>query len=254
MNYKIVLLQTNHILFMQLSGQLFRGSTTDEVMQLTERSAHNSVAIIAALGVCLLLISVARLRQREVFLILGQSTFFFQSITERYKNGIRENPMTSLFLILQYFIICAICIYWYNHFSLADFSTYQTSILIAFPVILFLYQFIIISLTGTITGFKEIIQEMNQLTFTLAQSAGIVILIEFIFIYFQPQFVLESKLIIGGTFLFFLVLRIIRGFYHAFQLGVSWYYIILYLWTLEILPLLIVIKLVFNDEISSWLW
>lgn len=239
---------------MQLSGQLFTGSTADEVMQLTERSAHNSYGIIAALGICLLLISAARLRQREVFLILGQSTFLFQSITERYKSGIRENPMTSLFLILQYFIICAICIYWYNHFSLDDFSTYQTFILIAFPVILFLYQFVIISLTGVITGFRDIIQEMNQLTFTLTQSAGIVILIEFIFIYFQPQFVLESKLIIGGTFLFFLILRIIRGFYHAFQLGVSWYYIILYLWTLEILPLLIVIKLVFNDEISSWLW
>lgn len=238
---------------MQLSGQFFTTSTSNEVMVLAERSSNYSYLIIAALGICLLLISAARLRQREIFLILGQNTFFFQRFSEQYKNGIRENPLSSIFLVLQYIIISGIYIYWYNHFSLVDFNTYQTIILTTFPAILLVYQLFMISLTGSITGFRQIIQEVNQLTLTMAQSTGIVILIEFILIYFQPKLIIESKLIIGGTFLFFIVLRIIRAFYHAIQLGVSWYYIILYLWTLEILPLLIAIKLVFPSEISSWL-
>lgn len=222
-------------------------------MVLTERSSSYSYLILAALCLCLFLISAARLRQREVFLILGQNTFFFNSPSEQYKNGIRENPLTSVFLILQYVIVSGVCIYWYNHFSLVDFNTYQTIALTAFPAILLLYHLFTISLAGTITGFGQIIQEVNQLTLTMAQTAGIVILIEFFFIYFQPEFLSESKLIIGGTFVFFIVLRIIRAFYHAMQLGVSWYYIILYLWTLEILPLLIGIKLVFPGEVSNWL-
>ncbi|WP_300666521.1 DUF4271 domain-containing protein [Fluviicola sp.] len=238
---------------MQLSGQFFSGSTANEVMVLTERSANHSYIIIAALIFCLLLVSAARLRQREVFLVLGQTTFFFQSISEQYKNGIRENPLTSIFLILQYIIITGVCIYWYNHFSLTDFNTYQTIVLTAFPAILLLYHLFVISVAGTITGLKEVVLEVNQLTLVMAQTAGIVILIEFFFIYFQPEFITQSKFIIIGTFLFFTLLRMIRGFYHVFQLGVSWYYIILYLWTLEILPLLIVLKLVFNREISSWL-
>lgn len=238
---------------MQLSGQFFGTSATNEVMVLTERGSNYSYLILAALGLCLLLISAARLRQREIFLILGQNTFLFHSLSEQYKNGIRENPLSSIFLVFQYIVISGICIYWYNHFSLADFNTYQTVMLTAFPGILLLYHLFTISIAGTITGFRQIIQEVNQLTLTMAQTAGIVLLIEFIFIYFQPAFLAESKLIIGGTFLFFIVLRIIRAFYHAMQLGVSWYYIILYLWTLEILPLLIGIKLVFPGEISSWL-
>ncbi|MNJ89125.1 hypothetical protein D3C87_66870 [compost metagenome] len=238
---------------MQLSGQFFTTSAANEVMVLTERSTGYSYLILAALGLCLLLVSAARLRQREVFLILGQNTFFFNSIVEQYKNGVRENPLTSIFLVFQYIIISGIYIYWYNEFSLVDFNTYQTIILICFPGILLVYHLFTISLAGTITGFKEVILEVNQLTLTMVQTAGIVILIEFFFIYFQPELLAESKLIIGGTFLFFIVLRIIRGFYHAIQLGVSWYYIILYLWTLEILPLLIVLKLVFPGEISNWL-
>lgn len=241
------------IQFMQLSGQFFTTSTANEVMVLTERSTNYSYVILAALGLCLLLVSAARLRQREVFLVLGQNTFFFNSSLEQYKNGIRENPLTAVFLVFQYVLIGGICIYWHNEFSLVDFNTYQTIILISFPGILLLYHLFTISLAGTITGFREIIQEVNQLTLTMAQTAGIVILIEFFFIYFQPELLAESKLIIGGTFLFFILLRIIRGFYHAIQLGVSWYYIILYLWTLEIMPLLIVIKLVFRGEISNWL-
>lgn len=238
---------------MQLSGQFFTTSAANEAMVLTERSTNYSYLIIAALGLCLLLISAARLRQREIFLILGQNTFFFQSLSEQYKNGIRENPLSSIFLVFQYIIISGTYIYWYNHFSLVDFNTYQTIVLTTFPAILLVYHLFTISLAGTITGFAQVIQEVNQLTLTMAQTAGIVILIEFFFIYFQPELITESKLIIGGTFLFFIVLRIIRAFYHAIQLGVSWYYIILYLWTLEILPLLIAIKLVFPSEISSWL-
>ena len=118
---------------MQLSGQFFTTSTANEFMVLTERSSNYSYWIIAALGFCLLLISAARLRQREIFLILGQNTFFFHSLSEQYKNGIRENPLSSVFLVLQYIIISGIYIYWYNHFSPADFNTYQTIILTSFP-------------------------------------------------------------------------------------------------------------------------
>lgn len=238
---------------MLFSAQIFSGSGSNEAMILTERSTHYSYIIIAALVFCLLLVSAARLRQREVFSVLGQTTFFFQSISEQYKNGIRENTLTSVFLVVQYIIISGVCIYWYNHFSLTDFNTWQTIVLTAFPAILLFYHVFIVSLAGTITGLREIILEVNQLTLTMAQTAGIVILIEFFFIYFQPEFMAQSKLIVAGTFLFFAVLRMIRGFYHVFQMGVAWYYIILYLWTLEILPLLIVMKLVFKGEISSWI-
>src|SRR5688500_6981946 len=125
---------------MQLSGQFFTTSAANEAMVLTERSSNYSYLIIAALGLCLLLISAARLRQREVFLIIGQNAFFFNSPAEQYKNGIRENPLSSIFLVFQYIIVSGTYIYWYNHFSIVDFNTYQTIVLTTFPGILLLYH------------------------------------------------------------------------------------------------------------------
>jgi len=50
-----------------------------------------------------------------------------------------------------------------------------------------------------------------------------------------------------------LLLRFLRGFWIVSKQGVPWYYIILYFWTLEILPLLIVVKLLYNDEFQTWI-
>ena len=61
---------------MQLSGQFFTTSATNEVMALTERSNHYSYLIIAALGLCLLLISATRIFIIQLVLI----NYFFRHV------------------------------------------------------------------------------------------------------------------------------------------------------------------------------
>jgi hypothetical protein len=101
----------------------------------------------------------------------------------------------------------------------------------------------VLHLISSITKKQQLGGEINFLTSSLMQLAGLVLLVELVVIYFQSSLMPYCQWITLGTLLFFQTIRLFRGFFHALVEGVSWYYIILYLWTLEILPLLIAINI-----------
>lgn len=236
-------MKTQSPFFSQISG--------DETLEITLRDSGFSYWVIISLVFCVFLISVARLRQREVFVILLQGTVFFRSQSDQLKDGIRQNPFSGTVLLIQFACITSLSIFWLNSDYLTHWTLVQQISIIAFPVALFLYNVIVSTIASYVSNVPRLIPEINHITFGLTQSLGIVILIEFFILFFKPEYKSFGNLVLLSTFGLFFFLRLIRGIYIGIQQGVNWYYLILYFWTLEILPVLILAKLLFNQEFSG---
>lgn len=221
-----------------------------QLIELVPRNESHSWVFVVGLIACLLLISLARVRQRDVFLVLAKGSFSFRSMNDQYDDGVREHPFAMILLTTQYFLICGLCIYWGNQAFFEEGSKINLLIL-AVPMIWMIYQLFVIVVFGNLFGRRLIVQEIVQLSLNLVQTTGIILLMFFLFAYFQPEYFEWYKTLIISIFLFFAFARIVRGFYHSMQQGIPWYYIILYFWTLEILPILIVARLVLNGGLEN---
>src|SRR5690606_14995268 len=146
---------------------------------------------------------IARIRQRDIFLILARASFTLKGMNDQYEDGVRENPLTLIMLTFQYFIISGMIIYWSNE-SFFSTNSPQYYLLLLGPVILLLYQLIIITIVGAITGNSNIRSEVVFLSLYLVQICGLFLLTLFLFIYFQPQYSMNAKWLIVSTFLFFI--------------------------------------------------
>jgi hypothetical protein len=237
-----------------MSGFLiFSFSLLDKVprnvdMELIPRGAQNSVIILGLIVFCAIALSLARVRQREAYFIAFQHIFLFTSSETQQKNGLRMNPASSVFLSLQYILISIACLYWISVLKIETAHWSQFLLLLLFPAIYAFYQLFILWFSARISGSASIIDNLWYTTITTYQIAGIVLFIEFFFFYFQPGLISGAKWILFGTFSFFLIQRFLRCFFIALRENVSWYHIILYFWTLEILPLLVLMKLFIGNN------
>lgn len=239
---------------MPILQQLFSGNETQiQDFVLQDRVQLHSTFIVVVLAVCLVFVSLARLRQREIFTLLGKSTLLFQSQEDQLKEGSKVTVTNTILLVLQFILVSAVIL-----FAKLDGQTnmpvWGKEMLVVFlPGAYLIYQLSIALLTGRIIGLRQITTETVHATITTAQFFGVVMLVEFILVYFQGNAFFDFGWIILITYIVQLVLRFLRCFWVAIASGVKWYYIILYFWTLEILPLLLVFKLLYNEEFRTWI-
>jgi hypothetical protein len=225
----------------------------DPSLELIPRSSLHSPLVLVLLISCIFFVSLARLRQRELFAVLGQNALFFRTLEEQQKDGKRVSFGSSWLLIVQFALITSGATYWY-YFNRTPIENWVYILLpLLAPTIYLIYQLVIVRLTGFITGSKEFALEINYYTLNTFQVVGILLLLEFFFSYFQPQWIGQSQFILLITYLVFLLIRFLRGFLLGLQFGISWYYLILYFWTLEILPLLVIARLLYKEEVQIWL-
>jgi hypothetical protein len=228
-------------------------SPVDTSMELIPRSSLHSPLVLVLLISCIVFVSLARLRQRELFAVLGQNTLFFRTLEEQQKDGKRVSFGSTWLLIVQFALITSGAIYWY-YFNRAPIQNWFYALIpLSAPTIYLMYQLFLARMTGWITGSQEFAQEINYYTLNTFQLVGILLLLEFFFSYFQPQWVGQSQVILLITYMAFLLVRFLRGFLLGLQFGISWYYLILYFWTLEILPLLVISRMLYKEEFQIWL-
>ena len=240
----------SHTLFMAFS---IGHTPADTSLELIPRSSLHSPLVLVLMISCIVFVSLARLRQRELFAVLGQNTLLFRTLEEQQKDGKRVSFGSSWLLIVQFALITSGAIYWY-YFNRAPIQNWlYTLIPLSAPTIYLIYQLFLARVTGWITGSQEFAQEINYYTLNTFQVVGILLLLEFFFSYFQPQWVGQSHYILLITYLSFLVVRFLRCFLLGLQFGIRWYYLILYFWTLEILPLLVISTMLYKDEVQIWL-
>ncbi len=215
--------------------------------QLIERVQQYSPLVIVAIVLCFALLSVARITQRNVFLVLFSGIWNFENIDELNRKGIRKSPMVSNILLIHFFVVSSVLCFISFFFKKNDISALDFLIIIA-PSLIVFYQTFIIRIISSLFKAKFIGEEINFLTSSLTQIAGIFLLCALVVVYFQPDLFVYTKSITVITILSFFIIRILRGIFHAFTEGIRWYYIILYLWTVEILPVLVCLKLILGTN------
>ncbi len=220
---------------------------------LIPRTTSESVLVLVLFVVCILFIAIGRYREKYVFVYLAQAVFFLKPLEELAREQYKARSATSLLFILQFFLISAGAVYWLFFLRTPLSNWNQLLVPLFVPAIYFIYQFIISNLAARITGQASVVLELNYFTLVLTQLFGLLFLLEFFVSYFQPAFVTKSTWLLAFTYIAYLIIRFFRGFWIVLNQGVPWYYIILYFWTLEILPLLIVAKLLYYEEFQTWI-
>jgi len=103
---------------------------------------------------------------------------------------------------------------------------------------LFAVETLFIPMVGFIAGDNRLHVITREHTLTGFQFSGLVCTV---LSFFWVLHTFDDRLMLflfAITILFQLILRVVKEFWCVLQAGVMWYYIILYLCTLEILPLL----------------
>lgn len=220
---------------------------------LTPRTTTDSWIVLVILTLCALIVGFARVREKQIFLYLFQGVFFVRSLDDLEKEEYKSHSSGSLLFILLFFTITAGTIYWmvFVQFPLGEWDRRMLSVFA--PSVYFIYQLIMTTGAARLSGNAEAVKELNYFSIILTQFFGLIFLVEFFISYFQPEYMSKSVWVMGITYLCYLIVRFLRGFWIAINQGVPWYYIILYLWTLEILPLLIAVRVLYYDEFQRWM-
>jgi len=153
--------------------------------------------------------------------------------------------LSSISLIINYFLITSLIVWEIIQYKDPIINNYYFYIIILIAVIgLTILKFGIIKVINYIFKQQNFHIENHLLFF---QNTGLILLPLYIISYYASN---DNKLIfyliILSYFAFILVLRELKSLFTALKLKISFFYIILYLCTLEILPILIGLKFILN--------
>lgn len=218
-------------------------------MVFEPRETQHSLWVILIFLGCAALIALARLVQRNVFILLAKSTFLFQTTEDLSKDGEPLSPIASILLVVQFYLV-------FSYFLVNKFvglESLEDWLVLAIVPGYFIYISIINWLTSSLLNKYGLFREIRNYSVVLFQGIGLVYLV-LVFIDYFEHFIPAEKtgyMLLPVAILF--IARFLRGAVLAWQNRVPWYYIILYFWTLEILPVLVAAKLLFPEWFREWI-
>ena len=202
----------------------------------------------------LVLVSYAIIRHMQVG-VIGDSFrqyFSFTLSNQDYKGAHGLSSRLSIALVLNSIIIISILIYKLLIKVIVPVESYLLYGLVVGCVFLLLgIKFAIISLVNGISEAGDVLEKAKNYNFRYYQIIGVLLLPGIIAILFFPhstnidiQLLGQKSQSIGEVYCFLLlvisyIIRLFQSIRQSFDVKVSWYYIILYLCTLEILPLVV---------------
>ncbi len=119
---------------------------------------------------------------------------------------------------------------------------------LAFPIALlfFLLAFVSLTFIGSLTGATQIFGRPIQLTWILPQFIGLILFLFNLIWLLNPGFDQTMIWMVLGLLILLSMQRILRSAIHLVGRQVDWYYILLYLCTLEIIPILLLVWFLFD--------
>ncbi|NVK64574.1 MAG: DUF4271 domain-containing protein [Flavobacteriales bacterium] len=208
--------------------------------ELIPRSHSTGWLMGYALFASFIALSVARFAREEVFQGLILANMKFKGVVSFVKETMPLGKPSSLMLMLNYVLASGvICYFFYiQHFDEGDLGTGVAVFLL--PLALLFWNILCFVLTGWISGAAHILTGPIALKVIGAQFLGLFYFVLAIMWLFSAG---EASLFGQLALLLFFVesfFRIVKSANLVLKQGVSWYYLILYFCTLEILPLLMI--------------
>jgi hypothetical protein len=207
----------------------------------------NSYLLVIIL-LCFAFVGVARVAQPD---LIAQTFAGFFKVKRPDSNGFEGSklqPSMTALIVLNYIISFSTCVFLLLYEQSNMLETVWLTMKIVFA--LTFLQLINFRLVFILSGERAILDSMSAVNKQTWSFGG------FILTCMALLWILNQELQHGFEQLFFIVFsslivwRIVKGLLLAAQLRYKWYYLILYLCTLEILPLLILSKLAWPNFLA----
>ena len=215
--------------------------STAEVPMHLEELNHNSGWLIGSLlFLSLFVIALAKRFESPIF---GSVTRLFFSLGTPYNMEKLEFDLKSngsILLFINHLLSLWICLILVMHVFNFDEVTYVYGITFLIAVGVTLYQFVGIMILAWISGEFATLGAIVKQVLGTFQFLGLLWFIIGLIWFLNPSISTEMFYTFICSFCVVILLRFVKTFVTGLSQGISWYYIILYFCTLEILPILIV--------------
>jgi hypothetical protein len=212
--------------------------------KLLEREAQMSTILLSIAIVSFLFVGWSGMRTNGFLNLLVKNFFRLSPKEKEFKETLKINFGATLLLFLNFFIALSLCFFLLlsQHISKVESSLFALLASAVFLVIQqFGYRFV-----SFLSGEKEVTEAITTINRNTWQFGGILLLVLATTWTLNPKF--HEGFGYSFVFLLFLmlVLRMTKGLLLSLKKRIRWYYFILYLCTLEILPAFVFIKLAFG--------
>ena len=204
------------------------------------RARNPYIGAITALTFALILLTITRLSSPHFFYSLFRSIYKNRLVEKIAYEELPISKLSSFSLSLNYFISFSTLVYLFiqEHTGEINFLTY--AIALAVPFLFLFAPYFFLTLVELVSGEQGITKEIKLTNWVVCKFLGILFAVGLLLWVFNAHSHLIISHFTGYLLVATYVFRLIRGFIFAFSKGLSWYYIILYFCTFEILPVYLV--------------
>jgi hypothetical protein len=215
------------------------GANNEIPSSLSIRGGNLAFVALLMLAVSFFIVAFARLSSKQMVFGMIKAIYKNKQIDKIIQDEYPLNNAASFFLVLNY-IISASALLFLSIPSANKLDSKIIFLMLPIPVLMVFLPWASLYFVGFISGEKNSVSESKTNTFIFAHFAGIIYSLMLLVWAFNIQWTnIFIQIFVWFTFVMW-AYRFFRGFIFAFNKGISWYYIILYFCTLEILPFVLI--------------
>ena len=230
-------------MILALFTQQFFGNGTIEngdSIELFLRQSNLSHLVVPLVVLSFVIITFAKYQNNSIFRSLLKLTFANKNFEQILKEDLKLSSFSSVALVINYFFIVSTCVFLSIQATMHDVSmTFSIVISLAIPAGVFLLQIVSLWIIGIISKELKLIVVPLLETIVIIEFIGFILFFLALIWVLNPQFSSYFLWVFAILLGFGFFLRVVKSLFSVLRRGVSWYYIILYFCTLEILPLFI---------------
>lgn len=211
-------------------------------LQITERGNESIKIILAILLFCVATIALSKFNNSDLFRSVTKNFFRFKLLESNFNDENRIGFAASFLLNINFILSLTICFF----LAFTNFVSGNEALIYAlcFSAYLIIIQQISFRLVALLSGEHMVSEEIGVLTKQIWHMAGLLFLIIALIWALNQQ----STLVVSRFYFIILLtlfaFRYIKGIFLCHKMGIKWYYLFLYLCTLEIMPSLLLYNLV----------
>ena len=211
-------------------------------LQITERGNESIKIILAILLFCVATIALSKFNNSDLFRSVTKNFFRFKLLESNFNDENRIGFAASFLLNINFILSLTICFF----LAFTNFVSGNEALIYAlcFSAYLIIIQQISFRLVALLSGEHMVSEEIGVLTKQIWHMAGLLFLIIALIWALNQQSTLTVSRFYFIILLTLFAFRYIKGIFLCHKMGIKWYYLFLYLCTLEIMPSLLLYNLV----------
>jgi hypothetical protein len=213
--------------------------------QLIERDTQLNSYLLLIILLCFAFVGIARVAQPDLITQTFVGFFKMKRIDNSGFEGNKLQPSMTALIILNYLVSLGMGAF----LILVKYNSAWLAVNFSFLIILTLTSIQVINfrLASLLSGEKPILDMMSAINKQVWSFGGFLLLVLSLFWVLNQESHIHFERLYVLIVMALMIWRMVKGLRLALQLRYKWYYLILYLCTLEILPLLILFKLAWHN-------